>query len=420
MSMKEFNPFDNFCKQLDQVVPYITEEDRRYIMLLKHPQRILEVSLPVKMDNGAIEFFTGYRVQHSDVRGPTKGGIRFHPNVDLDEVKALAAWMSMKTAVVNVPFGGAKGGIRVDPKSLSQGELEHLSRRYASAISPLIGPEKDIPAPDVYTTPQIMAWMTDTYSMMRGVTILGAFTGKPLEFGGSHGRNEATAHGVFLCVTLACKKLGLSISRTTSAIQGYGNAGVFSHRFMQDAGSKVIAVSDSRGAILNEKGLDWQRVLHHKQSSEVRSVIGFPEAETMTNEELLELDVDVLIPAALENAITSGNADRIRAAILAEAANGPCTPEADVILNGKEKLVIPDILANAGGVTVSYFEWVQNRNGDHWSEEVVDERLKRWMREAFSSVWEEKEKHGVDMRTAAFIVAVRRLVNSYKVRGIWP
>jgi glutamate dehydrogenase (NAD(P)+) len=420
MSMKELNPFENFCRQLDQVELYILEEDLKYLALLKHPQRILEVSLPVKMDDGRIDVFIGFRVQHSDIRGPTKGGIRFHPHVDLDEVKALAAWMSMKTAVVNIPYGGAKGGIRVDPKTMSLGELERLSRRYASAIAPLIGPEKDIPAPDMYTTPQIMAWMTDTYSMMRGGTILGAFTGKPLEFGGSHGRNEATAHGIFLCVMHACEKLGLSISRTTSAIQGYGNAGVYSHKFMQDAGSKVVAVSDSRGAILNEKGLDWQRVLRHKQSSDGGSVVGYPEAETVTNEELLELDVDILIPAALENAITSSNAERVRASIIAEAANGPCTPEADVILNGKKKLVIPDILANAGGVTVSYFEWVQNRNGDHWSEEVVNERLRRWMKSAFDSVWKEKEKREVDMRTAAYVIAVTRMVNSYKVRGIWP
>ena len=418
--MKEMNPFENFCKQLDQAKAYVLEEDRKYIELLKHPQRILEVSLPLKMDNGDIRVFTGYRVQHSDIRGPTKGGIRFHPNVDLDEVKALAAWMSIKTAVVNIPFGGAKGGIRVDPKILSIGELERLSRRYVSAIAPLIGPEKDIPATDLYTTPQIMALMTDTYSMMQGGTILGAFTGKPLEFGGSHGRSEATARGISLCTLQACAKLGISVSQTTSAIQGYGNAGANVHKFMQDAGSRVIAVSDSRGAILNMKGMDWREVLNYKLGSDNKSVVGFPEAETITNEELIELDVDILVPAALENAITSKNAERIRATIIAEAANGPCTPEADLILHRNKKLVIPDILANAGGVTVSYFEWVQNRNGDHWSEEVIDEKLKRWMKTAFNSVWEEKEKHDVDMRAAAYIIAVTRLVNNYKVRGIWP
>jgi glutamate dehydrogenase/leucine dehydrogenase len=418
--VNETNPFETFCRQLDQVEPYIAEEDRKYLTLLKYPQRILEMSLPVKMDSGRIEVYTGYRVQHSDIRGPTKGGIRFHPQVDLDQVKALAAWMSMKTAVVNIPYGGAKGGIRVDPKALSPIELERLSRRYASSIAPLIGPERDIPAPDMYTTPQIMAWMTDTYSMMRGGTILAAFTGKPLEFGGSHGRNEATAHGLFLCVTQACEKLGLSISRTMTAIQGYGNAGAFSHKFMQEAGSKVVAVSDSRGAIINKKGLDWQEVFEHKQRSGEKSVVGFPEAETITNEELLELDVDILIPAALENAVTSKNAGNIRASIIAEAANGPCTPDADAILHENGRLVIPDILANAGGVTVSYFEWVQNRNGDHWSEEFIDERLGRWMEAAFDSIWKKKEKHEVSMRIAAYIIAVTRMVDSYKVRGIWP
>jgi len=418
--MRELNPFQNFCKQLDHVKAHIDKSDHKYVERLKHSQRILEVSLPLKMDNGDINTYTGYRVQHCDVRGPTKGGIRFHPKVDLDEVKALAAWMSMKTAVMNIPYGGAKGGIQVDPKKLSSEELERLSRRYASAIAPLIGPEMDIPAPDVYTTPQIMAWMTDTYSMMKGGTILSAFTGKPLEFGGSHGRNEATARGLFLCTLHACERLNISLSQTGSAIQGYGNAGLYSHKFMQEAGSKVIAVSDSKGAIHNEKGLDWQDVLNFKMSNDNKSVVGFPKAETITNEELLELKVDILIPAALENAITSKNAERIHASIIPEAANGPCTPEADVILHSNGKLVIPDILANAGGVTVSYFEWVQNRNGDHWSEDFIDQKLQRWMKTAFHSVWDEKEKHDVDMRTAAFIIAVTRLVNSYKVRGIWP
>ena len=418
--MKELNPFQNFCTQLDHVKQYIDKHDHMYIELLKYPQKILEVSLPLKMDNGDINSYTGYRVQHCDVRGPTKGGIRFHPNVDLDEVKALAAWMSMKTAVMNIPFGGAKGGIRINPKKLDIEELERLSRRYASAIAPIIGPEKDIPAPDVYTTPQIMAWMTDTYSMMKGGTISSAFTGKPLEFGGSHGRNEATARGLFFCVLHTCEKLNISISDTCSAIQGYGNAGLHSHKFIQEAGSKVIAVSDSKGAIINEKGLDWKEVFQFKMNNDKKSVVGFPKAETITNEELLELKVDILVPAALENAITSKNAEKIQASIIPEAANGPCTPEADVILHRNGKLVIPDILANGGGVTVSYFEWVQNRNGDHWAEDIVDQKLQHWMKTAFQSVWDEKVKHDIDMRTAAYIVAVTRLVNGYKVRGIWP
>ena len=414
------NPFENFCTQLNNVKKYFPEKDHTYIEILKYPQRVVEVCLPLRMDDKTIKIYTGYRVQHSDIRGPTKGGIRFHPRVNLDEVKALAAWMTMKTAVMNLPFGGAKGGIAVNPAELSEGELERLSRRYATAIAPVIGPEKDIPAPDVYTNPKIMAWMTDTYSMMQGRTIHGVFTGKPMEFGGSHGRLEATARGLFLCITHACERLGVSINNTKAAIQGYGNAGAYSHKFLQEAGSCVIAVSDSKGAIMDEKGLDVQKVLDHKTKSQKRSVIGFPGSKTITNEQLLELNVDILVPAALENVVTSKNAKGIRASIVAEAANGPCTPEADDILHKKNIAVIPDILANAGGVTVSYFEWVQNRNGDHWSEEYVNEKLASWMKAAFDMVWKMKEENKIDMRTAAGIVAIKRLVKSYEFRGIWP
>jgi len=414
------NPFENFCTQLNNVKKYFPEKDHTYIEILKYPQRVVEVCLPLRMDDKTIKIYTGYRVQHSDIRGPTKGGIRFHPRVNLDEVKALAAWMTMKTAVMNLPFGGAKGGIAVNPAELSEGELERLSRRYATAIAPVIGPEKDIPAPDVYTNPKIMAWMTDTYSMMQGRTIHGVFTGKPMEFGGSHGRLEATARGLFLCITHACERLGVSINNTKAAIQGFGNAGAYSHKFLQEAGSRVIAVSDSKGAIIDEKGLDVQKVLDHKTKSQKRSVIGFPGSKTITNEQLLELNVDILVPAALENVVTSKNAKGIRASIVAEAANGPCTPEADDILHKKNIAIIPDILANAGGVTVSYFEWVQNRNGDHWSEEYVNEKLASWMKAAFDMVWKMKEENKIDMRTAAGIVAIKRLVKSYEFRGIWP
>ena len=414
------NPFENFCTQLNNVKKYFHEKDHTYIEILKYPQRVVEVCLPLRMDDKTIKIYTGYRVQHSDIRGPTKGGIRFHPRVNLDEVKALAAWMTMKTAVMNLPFGGAKGGIAVNPAELSEGELERLSRRYATAIAPVIGPEKDIPAPDVYTNPKIMAWMTDTYSMMQGRTIHGVFTGKPMEFGGSHGRLEATARGLFLCITHACERLGVSINNTKAAIQGFGNAGAYSHKFLQEAGSRVIAVSDSKGAIIDEKGLDVQKVLDHKTKSQKRSVIGFPGSKTITNEQLLELNVDILVPAALENVVTSKNAKGIRASIVAEAANGPCTPEADDILHKKNIAIIPDILANAGGVTVSYFEWVQNRNGDHWSEEYVNEKLASWMKAAFDMVWKMKEENKIDMRTAAGIVAIKRLVKSYEFRGIWP
>jgi glutamate dehydrogenase/leucine dehydrogenase len=326
----------------------------------------------------------------------------------------------MKNAVLNLPYGGAKGGITVNPKMLSSSELERLSRRYASAIAPIIGPEKDIPAPDVYTNPQIMAWMTDTYSMMKGRTIHGVFTGKPMEFGGSHGRMEATARGLFLCTQYACEKLGISLNKTRSAVQGFGNAGVYSHKFLQEAGSKVVGVSDSRGAIYKKNGLDWEEVLEHKRTSEEKSVVGFPNADSISNEQLIELDVDILVPAAMENVITSENAGRVKASVIPEAANGPCTPRADTILHRDGRVVIPDILANAGGVTVSYFEWVQNRNGDHWSEEFVEEKLQRWIKAAFESVWELKDEHNVEMRTAAGIIAITRIVNSYKVRGIWP
>lgn len=420
MKTKEMNPFENFCTQIDNVSQYIDDENQKFLNILKHPRRIYQCSLPVIMDSGEMKIFAGYRVQHNDIRGPTKGGIRFHPQVNLDEVKALAAWMTMKTAILNLPYGGAKGGITVNPKELSLRELEVLSRRYASAITKFIGPDVDIPAPDVYTTPQIMAWMTDTYSMIVGRTITASFTGKPLEFGGSHGRTEATARGLFLCTQYACEKLKKSLNKLTCAVQGYGNAGVYSAKFMSEAGAKVIAVSDSSGAILNKAGLDWQAVLEHKQGSADHSVASYSDAEPISNEELLELDVDILIPAALENVITSENAQRIKAKIIPEAANGPITPDADLHLYGNDSLVIPDILANAGGVAVSYYEWVQNRNGDHWSEEYVDQRLQRWMKAAFEAVWELKEKHGVDMRTAAGILAINRIVNAYKVRGIWP
>jgi glutamate dehydrogenase/leucine dehydrogenase len=420
MKKTETNPFENFCVQIDHAGRYLPAEDRKYIQLLKHPQRILQFSLPVQMDSGELRIFTGYRVQHSDIRGPTKGGIRFHPDLNLDEVKALAAWMTMKTAVVNIPYGGAKGGVPVNPKQLSPRELEALARRYSAAVAKFIGPEVDIPAPDVYTTPQIMGWMADTYSMMVGRTVTASYTGKPMEFGGSHGRSQSTARGVFLCTQQACERLGKALRGARVAIQGFGNAGSFCAMFMSEAGARVVALSDSGGAIHNAKGLDWKAVLAHKQKGVERSLAGYPQAERIGSEELLELDVDVLIPAALENAVTSQNAARVKAPIIAEAANGPVTPEADEVLFKNGQTVIPDILANAGGVVVSYYEWVQNRNGDHWSEEQVDERLQRWMRAAFDNVWQLRTEHAVHMRTAAGILAVSRIVNAYKVRGIWP
>jgi len=414
------NPFDNFCSQIDKVTRFIDPDDRKYLDLLKQPQRIYQFALPLVMDDGSLKIFTGYRVQHNDIRGPTKGGIRFHPGVTLDEVKALSAWMSMKTAVLNLPYGGAKGGVTVNTKKLSRRELEKLSRRYASAIAKFIGPEVDIPAPDMYTNPQIMAWMTDTYSMMAGKTVHATFTGKPLEFGGSHGRETATARGLFLCTTAACEKLDISIAGSKCAIQGYGNAGYYCARMMSEAGASITAVSDSGGAICNESGLDPKRVLEHKKSNTAGSVAGFPGSRSITNDDLLELDVDILIPAALENVITGKNAGRIRASVISEAANGPVTPDADEILHSADTVVIPDILANAGGVAVSYYEWVQNRNGDHWTAEYIDEKLQRWMHAAFDAVWKLRVEHKVDMRTAADILAVRRIVNAYRARGVWP
>ena len=334
--------------------------------VLREPRRALTVTFPVHMDDGSIRVFTGYRVQHNLGRGPAKGGIRYHQDVSIDEVKALAMWMTWKCAVVGIPYGGGKGGVIVDPKKLSMKELEALTRRFTTEISVLIGPERDIPAPDVNTTPQIMAWMMDTYSMHAGYTVPGVVTGKPISLGGSEGRNEATARGCVYTIVDAAKHLGMDLTKTTTAVQGFGNAGSIAARLMRDEGSTVVAVSDTQGAIHNPAGLDIEKVVGWKQ--EHGTVVGFPGSTKITNGELLELPVDILIPAAYENQITARNAGNVKAKIVAEAANGPTTPEADTILAKKGVFMIPDILANAGGVTVSYFEWVQDLNRDHWSE----------------------------------------------------
>ena len=385
--------------------------------ILLQPERELHVHFPVRMDDGSIRVFDGYRVQHSTARGPAKGGIRFHQDVSIDEVKALATWMTWKCSVVDIPYGGGKGGVIVDPKHLSIGELERLSRRFVTEIQGIIGPERDIPAPDVNTNSQIMAWMMDQYSRNRGYPIPGMITGKPLPLGGSLGRNEATARGLQFCVREAARATGMDLHGATVVVQGYGNAGNIAARLLAGDGAKILAVSDSRGGCYAKDGLDPVNALRYKE--EHGSVIGFPGSEQVTNDDLLEIPCDILVPAALEGQITAYNADRVKAKMIAEAANGPTTPEADRILHDKGVLMLPDILANAGGVTVSYFEWAQNIQGFYWTEEEVDERLHRVMVRAFNAVYETAKQHNVDMRTAAYIVAIRRVAEAVRLRGIY-
>jgi glutamate dehydrogenase (NAD(P)+) len=385
--------------------------------VLRNPKRQLLVSIPVKMDNGTIRVFQGFRVQHSIARGQSKGGIRYHPGVTLDEVKALAMWMTWKCAVVNIPFGGAKGGITVDPKALSQDELERMTRRFTSEISIILGPDRDIPAPDVYTNSQTMAWMMDTYSMIMGFSSLGVVTGKPLSVGGSAGRNEATAEGCFVAIEEAAKRQSLTLKGATAAVQGFGNAGMYVAKFLEEAGARVLAVSDSRGAIYDKKGLSVQSVVDAKEK---KGSVTAGRGEKISNAELLELPVDVLVPAALEGVITRANAARIRARIIAEAANGPTTPDADDILRAKGTVVIPDILANAGGVTVSYFEWVQDLYSFFWDPDLVRSQLQRTIRRAYADVESTARQHDTDLRTGALILAVNRVEEATRIRGIFP
>ncbi|HEY8134639.1 MAG TPA: Glu/Leu/Phe/Val dehydrogenase [Candidatus Limnocylindrales bacterium] len=386
--------------------------------VLREPRRELHVHFPVKMDDGSVKVFEGYRVQHNLGRGPAKGGIRYHQDVSIDEVKALAMWMTWKCAVVGIPYGGGKGGVIVDPKKLSRRELENLSRRFFTEIEVLIGPEKDIPAPDVNTTPQVMAWFMDTYSMHVGYTVPGVVTGKPISLGGSEGRNEATARGTVFCVLEAAKHLKLDIKTATVVVQGFGNAGSIAAQLMAAEGAKVLAVSDSTGGIHSPAGLDINRVVAWK--AEHGTVVGFPGAQAVSNAEILEIECDVLIPAALENQITAANAGKIKAKIVAEAANGPTTPEADEILFKNGVFSIPDILCNAGGVTVSYFEWVQDLNRDHWSERVVNEKLHEIMVKAFGETLAISLREGVHMRLAAYLLAVQRVADATSLRGLYP
>ncbi|HEY7463374.1 MAG TPA: Glu/Leu/Phe/Val dehydrogenase, partial [Candidatus Limnocylindria bacterium] len=382
------------------------------------PKRELTVNFPVTMDDGHVEVFTGYRVQHNLSRGPAKGGIRYHQDVTLDEVRALAMWMTWKCAVVNIPYGGGKGGVIVDPKQLSQRELEGLTRRFTTEISPLIGPDRDIPAPDVNTNAQTMAWIMDTFSMHHGYTISGVVTGKPIAIGGSLGRNEATARGTVFTLQQASRTRDQPLNGARVAIQGYGNAGSIAADLLAAEGSTIVAVSDSSGGIHNPAGLDPAKVSAWKR--EHGTVVGFPGADEITNSALLEVDCDILVPAALENQITDKNADRIKARIVAEAANGPTTPEADAILYERGVFLIPDILCNAGGVTVSYFEWVQDMQSFFWTEQRINESLKEIMDQAFEAVHAMSHRHDVDMRTAAYMVAVARVAEATTLRGLYP
>ncbi len=404
-------------QQLDEVAKLtgLSEEIHLY---LRQPKRVLEVSVPVRMDDGRFRMFTGYRVQHNMSRGPGKGGIRFHPDVTLDEVKALAMWMTWKCALVNIPFGGAKGGVICDSKAMSMQELEHLTRRFTSEISIIIGPEKDIPAPDVYTTPQVMAWIMDTFSMQKGYSIPGVVTGKPIAIGGSLGRDKATARGCLYVVDEAMSVLGIPNAGARVAIQGFGNAGMHAASLMAERGYRIVAVSDSRGGVANPKGLDTHALVAHKLTT--GSVVGFPGSESLSNKEVLEYACDVLIPAALEKVITRENAPNIRAKIVAEAANGPTLPEADAILHERGIMVLPDILANAGGVTVSYFEWVQDLQANFWEEDEINARLKQKMTRAFRETYEQAKKNNVDMRRGAYMVAVNRVAEATKLRGLYP
>jgi len=414
---EDLNPYRIAQIQFDIAAEYL-KLDQGLRQILRTPKRVLEVSIPTKMDNGQVKVFSGYRVQHNVARGPAKGGIRYHPAVTLDEVKALAAWMTWKTATVNIPYGGGKGGVICDPKRMTKSELERMTRRYTSEILPLIGPEKDIPAPDMYTDAQTMAWIMDTYSMTKGYSSLGVVTGKPLSIGGSEGRNEATARGCLVAVEEACRVKKMSIRGASVAIQGFGNAGSLAAKLFSEKKARVIAISDSRGGVFNSRGIDPLKAMRYKERS--GTVVGMPGTSRISNDELLAMKCDILIPAALENVITLNNADQIKAKIVAEAANGPTTPHADEVLARKGIMLLPDILANAGGVTVSYFEWVQDLQSFFWSEAEVNAKLESVMRRAFAEVHESARKHRTHMRTGAYCLAVGRVADATLVRGLFP
>jgi len=411
------NPLDVALHQLSVAVEHLNLDSGIH-EVLKRPKRALIVSLPVKMDNGKVVVFLGCRVQHNDARGPFKGGLRYHPDVTLDEITALSMLMTWKCAVVDIPYGGAKGGVCCNPKEMSSSELERLTRRYATMVLDLIGPYRDVPAPDVYTDEQTMAWIMDTYSLFKGYSVPESVTGKPIILGGFKQREEATSRGVAFCIREAMEHLNMKAIDSTVAIQGFGSVGWNAARILHETGHRILAVSDSKGGIYNPGGIDPLKVLEHKNKT--GSVIGYPEAKQVTNEEIIELQCAILVPAALENQITKENADRIKAKIVAEAANGPTTPEADRILNDKGVFIIPDILANSGGVTSSYFEWVQNLMRERWSEQEANNRLETMIVKAFDDVYDISRKREIDMRTAALMLGVGRVAEAIKTLGLWP
>src|ERR1700729_2596829 len=414
---EDLNPFRIAQIQFDMAAEFL-KLDPGLRQILRTPKRVLEVSVPTEMDNGQVKVLTGYRVQHNVARGPGKGGTRFHPNVTLDEIKALATWMTWKTAIVGLPLGGAMGGVVCDPKRMSKSELERMTRRYASEILPLIGPDRDIPAPDVYTDSQTMAWIMDTYAMTVGRATHGVVTGKPQSIGGTVGSHDAAARGLVAIVEEACKLKKMSLRGASVAIQGFGNSGSIAAKLFAEKKARVIAIRDSRGGVFNSRGIDPLKAMRYKERS--GTVVGMPGTSRISNDDLLAMKCDILVPAALENSITLNNADQIKAKIIAEAANGPTTPHADEVLARKGTLVIPDVLANAGGVTVSYFELVQDLQSFFWSEAEVNQKLDLVMRRAFHEVHEMARKHRAHLRTGAYVLAVGRVADATLVRGLFP
>ncbi len=414
--LNEENPFEAMMSRLDRAASLLDLEPG-LLKVLRNPEKEITVSIPVMMDNGEVEVFTGIRVLHNTSRGPAKGGIRFDMNVTLDEVKALAAWMTWKCAVVNIPFGGAKGGVICDPLKMSVGELERVTRRYTAGIMSTLGPDSDVPAPDVNTNERVMAWLMDTYSMHAGHSVYAVTTGKPVEMGGSLGRREATGRGVMFCVLQSLEHLKMEVKGATVAVQGFGNVGSIGAQLIQQAGCRIVAISDRTGGWHNPKGVDVDDAMAYVKKN--KTLEGYGKGEAVTNEQLLELEVDVLVPAALENVITSKNAKNIKAKVICEGANGPTTAAADAILDEKGIFVVPDILANAGGVTVSYFEWVQNRGGYYWDEKTVNDRLQNIMVSSFKDVLKLAMQHKVNMRTAAYMVAISRVATVHRLRGIY-
>ncbi|MBU2702669.1 glutamate dehydrogenase/leucine dehydrogenase [Sporomusaceae bacterium BoRhaA] len=415
-----YNPYQNMLEVLDEAAQNLGYTYNDYVAV-RSPERQLIVSVPVVMDDGHTEIFEGYRIQHSSSRGPCKGGIRFHPQCDVDEVKALAAWMTWKCAVVNIPYGGAKGAIKCDPSKLSEGELRRMTRRYTASILPILGPERDIPAPDVNTDGRVMAWIMDTYSMLKGYAVPAVVTGKPIEIGGSLGRGEATGRGVMFALLNTLEKLGLKHENMTVAVQGFGNVGSIGAKLMRQKGFKIVAIGDAYCSLYNKDGINVEAAIEYSAKNH-KSLQGYTEEgiQMITNAELLALNVDVLFPAALENQITKENADNVKAKVIVEGANGPTSKDADEILNKKGIIVIPDILANAGGVVVSYFEWVQNIESFMWDEDYVNNNLEKVVRRAFEEVWKVHVDNHVSMRMAAYMVALKRVVTAKKLRGVFP